>query len=193
MRRWRIAELREPLQMVTYRAWIGPKCDVASQQVGQFRTGEQIDELGVPERAIRADEICRQEDGRWEIVLAKDRKGEIVVVAPAVVEGDDAARTGSRPVLVSHREQAGKGDNIEMFPEKGELTLEGGDRHHHSWLRIIQSPIPLFDHPVVGEDNRGAALPPHPQSPIPTPCPDEGVSQESLNETLSGNVHDFSG
>src|SRR3989449_7185680 len=134
MRTCRPVEPRKPLQMVTHWARVGVKRALVTQQGCQFCVGEQIHELSVPEGSIRTDEIRREVDGRWNIVSTKDWKREIVVVAPAVVEREDATRTGGPPGGVSVREQSAEPDDLEVLLQDGDLALEGGGRHDHSGL-----------------------------------------------------------
>ena len=88
----------------------------------------------MPECSVRTDEIRRKENGRGDIVSAKDWKREIVIVAPAVVESDHATRTTGPPGSVSVREHSAERDDLEVFLQDGDLALEGGGRHDHSRL-----------------------------------------------------------
>src|SRR5207253_5855570 len=91
--------------------------------------------------------------GRGKTVSAKDRKGEIVVVAPAVVEGDDATRTSGPPGAGSVREQGTQRDDLEVLLQDGNLAFEGRGGHDHARLRIVQSLVPLVSHAVIREDD----------------------------------------
>jgi hypothetical protein len=147
----------------------------------------------VPEGAIRTDEIRREENGRGDFVSGKDWKREIVVVAPAVVEGDDATRTSGPPGGVSVREQGVERDDLEVFLQDGDMTVEGGGRYDHSGLRIVQGLVPLLDHTVIGEDDHRIAFGPHPQTPLPQPATDQGLAQQDFSEALRIRVHDLLG
>src|SRR4029453_6521201 len=102
-----------------HRTRVGSQCALVTQRTRHVGAGEQIDKLGMPEGAVRTDEISRKEDGCWKTVSAKDGKGDIVVVAPAVVEGDDAPRTGGLAGDAFVLEQSAERNNLEVLLQHG--------------------------------------------------------------------------
>ena len=103
--------------------------------------------------------------------LRRTGKASVVVVAPAVIEGDHAAwppgRASGAPVV----DQGTQGHDLEVALEEGEVTLEGRERHDHPRLRVVQRRLPLLEHPMVREDDRGVASRPRPQGNVPAiPC-----------------------
>ena len=179
---------RQPPQLVTHRARVGAKCELVSQRTRHFRTGEQIDELGVPEGTVCADEIRRKVDGCRKTVSAKDGKGEIVVVAPAVVERDDATRTGRPRRGDSVREQGAELNDLEMLFQDGQLALEGRAGHHHAGLGIVQSLVPRLGHTVIREDDHRIAFGPGAQPALPESSTDQRLAEQDFSEALRTHV-----
>src|SRR5262249_7817975 len=183
---------REPSQFVAHGTRVGSKCELVSQRTRHVRAGEQISELGMPESTVCTDEIGREVDGCWKTVSAKNGKGEIVVVAPAVVEGDDAPRTGG-PDDVCVLEKSAERNDLEVLFQNSQLALEGRSSHHHARLGIVERLIPRFGHTVIRENDHRMAFGPGAEPALPQPSTDQGLAEDGFSEALRAHVPDLLG
>lgn len=155
----RLCHLSKLHQTTVDGHWIGVKNVLGQLESGQLSMHEQVHQLGMPECSVCPDEIRREEDRRADAMFPEDRKGNLVVVTPAVVKGDRTHRFLVLSVWCWVEKERQR-DNIKVLFEELELVVEGVGGDNHTWLRVIQGPIPFFNDSMIGQDDTFTPLRP---------------------------------
>ena len=108
-----------------------------------------------PETIGRPDQIGHHEQGGRDSHALEQRPGKLVVVAPAIVEGDRACPCGQRKSLIPPPDPVPQIDDSKVAIERLQVALQRPRLHHHARLLAVRARVVGGQDAVVGDDPQG--------------------------------------